>query len=86
MHIPVHSPRLRGYIYIMQIVLVMLTMAGLFLDRSHIPNIEPIRQGPDRKEARHRELVGTRPRMLYSLPTEFCGRFLKIDPEKLMEI
>ena len=32
MHIPVHSPWLPGYIDVMQIALVMLTMAGLLLD------------------------------------------------------
>ena len=30
MHIPVHSPWLPGYINVMQTVLIMLTMAGLF--------------------------------------------------------
>ena len=33
MLIPVHSPWLPGYINVMQIVLVILAMAGLFLDR-----------------------------------------------------
>ena len=32
-HIPVHSPWLPGYINVMQTILVILTMAGLFLDR-----------------------------------------------------
>ena len=32
MHIPVHSPRLPGYIDVARIVLVILTMACLFLD------------------------------------------------------
>ena len=35
MHIPVHSPCLPGYIDVMQIVLIVLTMVGLFPDRSH---------------------------------------------------
>ena len=34
--IPVHSPWLPGYIDVVQTVLVMLTMAGLFLDRPYI--------------------------------------------------
>ena len=33
MHIPVHSPWLPGYIDVMQIILAILTTAGLFLDR-----------------------------------------------------
>ena len=33
MHIPVHSPWLPGYTDVVQTVLVILTMAGLFLDR-----------------------------------------------------
>ena len=33
MHIPVHSPWLPGYIDVKQIILVMLTIAGLFPDR-----------------------------------------------------
>ena len=36
MHIPVHSPWLPGYIDVMQTILVILTMAGLFLNRSCI--------------------------------------------------
>ena len=36
MCIPVHSPWLPGYIGFMQIILIILTMAGLFLDRPHI--------------------------------------------------
>ena len=32
-HIPVHSPWLPGYIDVVQTVLIILTMAGLFLDR-----------------------------------------------------
>ena len=36
MQIPVHSPWLPGYTGIMQTILVLLTMAGLFLDRPHI--------------------------------------------------
>ena len=35
-HSPVHSPWLPGYINATQTVLVILTMAGLFLDRPHI--------------------------------------------------
>ena len=35
--IPVHSPWLPGYINVVQTILVILTMAGLFLDRPHIP-------------------------------------------------
>ena len=35
-HIPVHSPWLPGYINVTQNVLVILTMAGLFLDRTHV--------------------------------------------------
>ena len=33
---PVHSPWLPGYINVAQTVLVLLTMAGLFLDRPRI--------------------------------------------------
>ena len=36
MHIPIHSPWLPGYISIIQAVLVILRMAGLFPDRPHI--------------------------------------------------
>ena len=36
MLIPVHSPWLPGYIDVVQTVLIILTMAGLFLDRPHI--------------------------------------------------
>ena len=36
MHIPVHSPWLPGYIHVAQTILVMLTMAGRFLDTPHI--------------------------------------------------
>ena len=36
MHIPVHSPWLPGYIDVVQTVLIILTMAGLFPDRPHI--------------------------------------------------
>ena len=39
MCIPVHSPWLPGYIGFMQIILIILTMAGLFLDRPHILKI-----------------------------------------------
>ena len=35
MCIPVHSPWLPGYINVAQCVLIILTMAGLFLDRPH---------------------------------------------------
>ena len=35
MHIPVHSPWLPGYINLMQTVLIILTVVGLFPDRSH---------------------------------------------------
>ena len=35
MHILVHSPRLPGYIDVTPIILVILTMAGVFLDRPH---------------------------------------------------
>ena len=35
MHIPVHSPWLPGYIDVAQTILVILTMAGLFLDRPY---------------------------------------------------
>ena len=38
MCIPVHSPWLPGYMDVVQTILFMLTMAGLFLDRSHIYN------------------------------------------------
>ena len=37
MRITVHSPWLPGYIDVAQTVLVTLTMAGLFLDRSRMP-------------------------------------------------
>ena len=36
MHIPVHSPRLLGYTDVTQTTLIILTMAGLFPDISHI--------------------------------------------------
>ena len=36
MCIPVHSPWLPGHIDVVQTVLIILTMAGLFLDRPHI--------------------------------------------------
>ena len=36
MHIPVHSPWLPGYIDVVQTILIILMMAGLFLDRPHI--------------------------------------------------
>ena len=35
MHTPVHSPWLPGYINVVQTILIILTMAGLFLDRPH---------------------------------------------------
>ena len=38
MCIPVHSPWLPSYINVMQTILVILTMTGLFLDRSCIYN------------------------------------------------
>ena len=37
MHTPVHSPWLPGYLNVVQTVLAILTMAGLFPDRPHIP-------------------------------------------------
>ena len=40
MCIPVHSPWLPGHIDIVQTVLSILTMAGLFLERSHVPSIK----------------------------------------------
>ena len=36
MHIPVHSPWMPGYTSVVQIVLLILTTAGLFPDRPHI--------------------------------------------------
>ena len=36
MHIPVHSPWLPGYIDVTQTVLIISTMAGLFLDRPYV--------------------------------------------------
>ena len=36
MYIPVHPPWLPGYIDVMQTILIILTMAGLFPDRPHI--------------------------------------------------
>ena len=36
MHIPVHYPWLPGYIHVVQTILVILTMAGLFLNNPHI--------------------------------------------------
>ena len=39
MLIPVHSPWPAGYIDVLQTVLVIVTMAGLFLDRPHILNL-----------------------------------------------
>ena len=36
MHIPVHSLWLPGYINVVQTILIILTMAGLFPDRPHI--------------------------------------------------
>ena len=35
MRVPIHSPWLPGYIDVMQTILIILTMAGLFLDRPH---------------------------------------------------
>ena len=34
-HIPVHFPQLPGYTDVVQTILIILTMAGLFLDRPH---------------------------------------------------
>ena len=45
MHIPVHSPRLPGYINVMQIILIILTMAGLFPDIPHIILFDVIQNG-----------------------------------------
>ena len=42
MCIPVHSPWLPGYIHVMQNVLVILTMARLFLDKPHTRLFIPI--------------------------------------------
>ena len=36
MRIPVHSPWLPGYIVVVQTILLILTMAGLFPDRHHM--------------------------------------------------
>ena len=36
MCVPVHSPWLLGYVNVVQTVLVILTMAGLFVDRPHL--------------------------------------------------
>ena len=38
MRIPVHSPWLLGYIDVMQAILIILTMAGLFPDRPYNPS------------------------------------------------
>ena len=35
--IPVHSPWLPGYIDVVQTILIILTIVGLFPDRPHIP-------------------------------------------------
>ena len=35
MHIPVHSPWLPPYINVMQTIIIILAMAGLFPDRPH---------------------------------------------------
>ena len=40
MCIPVYSPRLPGYINVVQTVHIILTMAGLFPDRPHISSLE----------------------------------------------
>ena len=40
MHVPVPSPWLPGYINVVQTVPVILTMAGLFLDRPHMYNLD----------------------------------------------
>ena len=37
MHIAVHYPRPPGYIDVTQTIIVILTMVGIFLDRTHIP-------------------------------------------------
>ena len=37
MHIPVHSPWLPDYINVVQTILIILTMVGLFSDRPHKP-------------------------------------------------
>ena len=42
MCLPVHSPWLRGYTDVMQTILVITTMAGLFPDRPHICSTYPI--------------------------------------------
>ena len=36
MHIQVHAPWLPDHINVTQTILIMLTMAGLFLDRPHV--------------------------------------------------
>ena len=46
MHLPVHSPWLPGYIDVTQTILVILTMAGLFLDRPHKHAVKPIVKKP----------------------------------------
>ena len=50
----VHSPWLPGDIDVVQTILVILTMAGLFLDRPHILVSVPSKAEP---EARTREQV-----------------------------
>ena len=40
MRIPVHSPWLPGYADIAQTTLVIITMAGLFLDSPHISKVD----------------------------------------------
>ena len=40
MRIPVHSPWLPGYIDVAQTILIILTMAGLFLYLPHVSNLD----------------------------------------------
>ena len=56
MHIPVHSPWLPGYINVVQTILVILTMAGLFPDRPHIKVVKK----PDRESSHHKMQWGLR--------------------------
>ena len=41
MCVPVHSPWLPGYVDVTQTILVILTVAGLFLDRVHMLSMKP---------------------------------------------
>ena len=43
MDVPVHSPWLSGYIDVAQTILIILTMAGFFLDRPHIEIMHTLR-------------------------------------------